>query len=103
MESLPFESSNAPNRKAAGTVEIPAAKRTPFEFLCEAAEEINPAIILADELMRKGRHQLLDPEDIERAREALESGQAELRLVERHLADLTKLKAVPAAISPTGF
>ncbi len=65
--SSPSQSSKKRSTKAEKREKAQTATASPFEVLCEADERINPAIILAEELMRKDVSFALEFEDLERA------------------------------------
>lgn len=75
----------------------------PFETLCSEAEQINPAIILAEELMRRDSAELLSTEETQRAEDVLQIGAREIEIIDRHLAALTKSAASPSNQLPVGF
>ncbi len=75
----------------------------PFEILCELPEQINPAIILAEEMMRKRFTSVLDFEEIELAEQTLEFSRNEIQRVETQFAALAKTPAAPSLIIPSGF
>lgn len=93
MENLPSPSSKRLSTKAG----------TPLEVLCGEAEQINPAILLADELMRKDASELLSPEDIELAQTIITHGRHEIENVQRQLAALISTPASSSAYFPVGF
>jgi hypothetical protein len=74
-----------------------------LETLCAAAERINPAVILAEELMRKELTECFDFGEIERAAEVLLRARAEIAKVEAHFTALVKTPPAPSASTPTGF
>lgn len=76
---------------------------TPFEVLCAEAEQINPAIILAEDLMRRDAAELLSTEDIRRAEEVLQIGAREIEIIDRYLGALAKSAASPSTQVPVGF
>ena len=76
---------------------------TPFEILCAADEQINPAIILAEELMRKNLSEVFDFAEIERAEEILLFAREEIGRTESHFNDLVKTRPTPANSIPLGF
>ena len=61
MENSSLQSSNGRSTKERKN------NLTPFEFLCAAKEQINPAILLAEELMRKDIAEILDFETARRS------------------------------------
>lgn len=76
---------------------------TPFEILCAADEQINPAIILAEELMRKSMAEVFDFAEIERAEKVLTCARAEISKTETHFTALVKTHSTPANSIPLGF
>lgn len=93
MENLPSQSSKRLSTKAV----------TPLEILCGETEQINPAILLADELMRKGAAELLSAEDIEQAETVLLYSRAEIEKVQRQLSALINTPASASVYVPVGF
>ena len=76
---------------------------SPLELLIDEVEEINPAILLAEELMRRDAEELLSAEDINRAEEVLHIGRAEIDIINRQISALVRSSASPAARLPIGF
>lgn len=76
---------------------------SPFEILCAAEEQINPAILLAEELMLKAMTERFDFAEIERAEEVLVVAREEISRTEAHFTALVKTPATPAASIPLGF
>ncbi len=76
---------------------------SPFEILCGEPEQINPAIVLAEELMRKGIADVLNTGDLQRAEETLEFSRREIQRVETQFAALVKTPAASASKIPVGF
>ena len=76
---------------------------SPLEILRSEAEQINPAILLADELMRKDASELLSTEDIELAQTVVTYGRHEIENVQRQLAALISTPASSSAYIPVGF
>lgn len=101
MESSPLQSSKKRSTKAHKTA-IPAAQ-SPFEILCEEPERINPAILLADEMMRKRLGETIDFEDIRRAEETINASRREIERVESQFVALVKTPAAASAKIPVGF
>jgi len=95
MENLPSPSSKRLSTKAIETI--------PLEILRSEAEQINPAILLADELMRKDASALLSTEDIELAQTVVTYGRHEIENVQRQLAALISTPASSSAYIPLGF
>lgn len=76
---------------------------TPFEILSRMEERINPAIILAEELMRKGLTGGFDFDDFERAEQTLEISRTEINRVDRQLKAIIKTSPIPTSKIPAGF
>jgi len=75
----------------------------PFEILCDETEKINPAIILAEELMRRDTVTNFDFDNFDGIAETLAEARAEIERVEQHLAALVKTPGAASAIVPVGF
>ncbi len=103
MESSLLQSSKKPSTKARRTGKNQPETKTPFEILCAANEQINPAIIVAEELMRKSMAEVFDFAEIERAEEVLLVAREEIGRTERHFTDLVKTHPTPANSIPLGF
>lgn len=103
MENSLLQSSKKPNPKAHQTNKTQTESETPFEILCVADEQINPAIILAEELMRKNLAEVFDFAEIERAEVVLINARAEIGRTERNFTDLVKTQPTPANSIPLGF
>jgi hypothetical protein len=76
---------------------------SPLELLIDEVEQINPAILLAEEFMRRDAADLLNAEDINRAEEVLQIGRAEIDMTKRQIAAFARSSASPSAILPIGF
>jgi hypothetical protein len=76
---------------------------TPFEILCDQPEKINPAILLAEELMRKNIEEVFDLKDIEKVQETLDFSRLEIKKVEAQLTALVKTKPKGGSRIPIGF
>ena len=76
---------------------------TAFDILCVEAEQVNPAIILAEELMRRDARALLSTEEIENAEQVLQYGSREIEVIERHIAAFAKSPPTPSVYTPCGF
>lgn len=76
---------------------------TPFEILASESETINPAIILAEELMRRNVAELLSAEEIKNAESVLEHGTEEIKTIDLHKATFLKCNPTSAASIPNGF
>ena len=80
-----------------------AEKNTPFEILCNEPERINPAIILAEELMRRDVLASFDFDNFERVAETLSHSRAEIGRIEQHFDALSKTPGAASAVVPLGF
>lgn len=76
---------------------------TPFEILAAEPETINPAILLADTLMRRKAAHVLTVEEIIDAEKVLEAGTDEIRTVERHRDTFVKTTPASSSQIPVGF
>ena len=77
--------------------------KTPFEILTAEPETINPAILLADTLMRREAVHVLSVNEINDAEKVLEAGTDEIRTVERHKDAILKTTPVAGLQTPVGF
>ncbi len=103
MENLSSASSRKRNTKARKAKNCEINTETPFEILCAADEQINPAILLAEELMRKGITESFDFAEIERAEKVLHYAREEISKTESNLTALIKTPSAPSASIPLGF
>lgn len=101
MDSLSFQSSNGRSTKARRVKNKTLI--TPFEFLCNESERINPAILLAEELMRKDLAEILDFDDLARAEKTLADSKREIEAVASGFEALTKTPATASKQIPIGF
>ena len=102
MDNLSFQSSNGRNTKARQIENTTLA--TPFELLSSESEQINPAILLAEELMRKDLAEILDFDDLARAEKTLSDSKREIEAVAGGFEALVKTPAVAASEHiPIGF
>ena len=101
--SSPSQSSKKRSTKAEKREKAQTATASPFEVLCEADERINPAIILAEELMRKDVSFALEFEDLERAEQTLAASRFEIERVESQFAALVKSTPAASQKIPVGF
>lgn len=76
---------------------------SPLEILIGETEQVNPAILLADEFMRRDAADLLSAEDVNRAEEVLNEGRMEIETVRRQIATFERSPASPSIHTPTGF
>lgn len=102
-DGLPLQSSKKHSTKARKSQKANNSNLTPFEILCSEPEQINPAILLAEELMRKGIADVLDFADIERAEETLVKSRYEIARVEMQFKSLVKTPPSPGGKIPIGF
>lgn len=101
MESLSFQSLNERSTKARRVKNHKS--NTPFEFLCNESEQINPAILLAEELMRKDIAEILDFDDLARAEKTLAVSKREIEAVASGFEALIKTPATASEQIPIGF
>ena len=99
MDNLSFQSSNGRSTKARRVKN----HNTPFEFLCNESEQINPAILLAEELMRKDIAEILDFDDLARAEKTLAVSRREIEAVASGFEALIKTPATASEHIPIGF
>ncbi len=76
---------------------------SPIEILVGETEQINPAILLAEEFMRRDAAEFLSTDDIKRAEEILRIGKMEIETIERHMSAFVRSPASPSLNIPTGF
>lgn len=76
---------------------------SPFDILIAETEQINPAILLAEEFMRRDAADLLSAEDINRAEKILLVGSNEIETIKRQEAAFGRTAANPSAVLPIGF
>lgn len=104
MENLPSQSSNGRNTKARKKVlPLQEAEESPFACLCRESEQINPAIILAEKLMRKNLGAAFDDEDLRQAEETINASRKEIERVGSQFAALVKSPAFAGEQIPVGF
>lgn len=96
------KSSNAPSTKVDETAQR-AANSPPLEILCDESEQLNPAILLAEELMRRDITQSFDFDDTDRIRATLEYSEREIQTVENQLNAFVKTPGSPSRFIPLGF
>lgn len=101
--SSPSQSSKKRSTKVKTLDSAHIEAASPFEILREADERINPAIILAEELMRKDVCFALEFEDLELAEQTLAASRREIERVENQFAALVKSTPTPCAEVPVGF
>jgi len=71
--------------------------------LCNESEQINPAILLAEELMRKDIAEILDFDDLARAEKTLADSRREIEAVASGFEALIKTPATASEHIPIGF
>lgn len=98
-----LQSSKKHSTKAGNSRNADICGMTPFEILCGEPERVNPAILLAEELMRKGIDDVLDFADIERAEETLTKSRYEISRVETQFSALVGSKSTASLLIPIGF
>ena len=103
MEGLRLQSSNGRSPKARQKRKSEVRSESPFEILCAADEQINPAILLAEELMLKGMAEAFDFAEIERAEEILNISREEIARIENQFAGLVKTPPATSSFIPIGF
>lgn len=77
--------------------------QSPLEILLGETEQLNPAIILADELMRRDAAELLSVEEIAKAEGTLEIGAREIETIDGHRKAFLKSPPTPIRYVPCGF
>jgi len=76
---------------------------SPLELLRAEIEQINPAIILADQLMRREASELLTVEEVNEAENILAISTQEIEAVESHRKAFQKSPASAIDYLPNGF
>lgn len=76
---------------------------SPLDILIGETEQVNPAILLAEEFMRRDAADLLSTRDINRAEEILAIGRNEIETIKRQEAAFERSSASPSAGLPVGF
>ena len=76
---------------------------SPLELLRAEAEQINPAIILAERLMRREASELLTVEEVNEAENILAIGTQEIEAIEAHRKAFQKSTASAINYVPIGF
>lgn len=77
--------------------------KSPLDILLGEAEQINPAIILADELMRRDAAELLSVEDVAKAEQVLATGASEIDAIDFHRKAFLRCPPTPCQYIPRGF
>lgn len=76
---------------------------SPLELLRAENEQINPAIILAERLMRREVTELLSVEEVNEAENILAIGTEEIEAIESHVTAFQKSTASAIDYVPIGF
>lgn len=76
---------------------------TPLDLLIGETERVNPAILLAEEFMRRDAADLLSADEIDRAAEVLNDGRAEIETIRRQIAAFAKSAPSASSRTPIGF
>ena len=76
---------------------------SPLELLRAENEQINPAIILAERLMRREATELLSVEEVNEAENILAIGTDEIEAIESHRKAFQKSPASAIDFVPVGF
>ena len=79
------------------------ADDSPLQLLRAEDERINPAIILADRLMRQDAEQLLTVEEVSEAEKVLAIATKEIEAIEFHRKAFLKTPASAVDCVPLGF
>ena len=76
---------------------------SPLELLRAEIEQINPAIILADQLIRREAAELLSVEEVNEAKNILAIGTQEIEAIESHRKGFHRSPASAVDYVPVGF
>ena len=76
---------------------------TPLDLLIGETERVNPAILLAEEFMRRDAADLLSADEIDRAAEVLNDGRAEIETIRRQIAAFVRSPPSASSGTPIGF
>ncbi len=76
---------------------------SPLDLLRAESERVNPAIILADRLMRRDAEKLLTVEEVCQAEKVLAIGTQEIEAIEFHRKAFLKTPASAIDYVPIGF
>lgn len=76
---------------------------SPLAILIGETEQINPAILLAEEFMRRDAADLMSAEDINRTEEVLAIGRSEIDTIRRQEAAFARSAATSSTALPVGF
>jgi len=80
-----------------------AGDDSPLDVLRAENEQVNPAIILADKLMRRDAEKLLTVEEVSEAEEVLAISTKEIEAIEFHRKAFLKTPASAIDYVPVGF
>ena len=97
-----MENSASPSSNARSIRAIPPDE-SPLELLRAEAEQINPAIILAERLMRREASELLTVAEVNEAENILAIGTQEIEAIESHRKAFRTSPASAIAYVPIGF
>lgn len=104
MENSPSQSSNGRSTKARKKfLPLQEVEESPFDVLRDEPEQINPAIILAEKLMRKNLGAAFDDGDLNEAEETINASRREIERVGSQFAALVKTPAIAGEQIPVGF
>lgn len=78
-------------------------RESPLKILIAETEQVNPAILLAEEFMRRNAADLLSAEDVTRAEAILNIGRNEIGTIKRQEAAFERSAASPSPGVPVGF
>ena len=92
----------SPSSSELSTKDMPGDD-SPLDLLRAEDERINPAIILADRLMRRDAAKLLTVEEVSEAEEVLAMGAHEIEAIEFHRKAFLKTPATAVDCVPLGF
>ena len=76
---------------------------SPLDLLRAESEQVNPAIILADRLMRRDAEKLLTVDEVAEAEKVLGIGTQEIEAIEFHRKAFLKTPASAIDYVPIGF
>lgn len=76
---------------------------SPLDLLRAESEQVNPAIILADRLMRRDAEKLLTVDEVAEAEKVLAIGTQEVEAIESHRKAFLKTPASGINYIPLGF
>lgn len=76
---------------------------SPLDLIRSESEQVNPAIILADRLMRRDAEKLLTVDEVAEAEKVLGIGTQEIEAIEFHRKAFLKTPASAVDYVPIGF